>query len=170
VAPLPVVAAGGIADGRGLAAVLALGASAGWIGTRFLSSPEATIHPRYRERVIGAGENDTYYSGTLYDIGWPDAPHRILRNKTVEAWEGAGSPPSGSRPGEGDVVATSAIAGPAVRYSISAPYFDMTGDIDALPMWAGQGVALVRREQAAGDIVREIAAEAEVAQRRLAAL
>src|SRR5262249_37713043 len=51
VSPTPVVAAGGIADGRGLAAVLALGASGAWIGTRFLASNEAAIHPRYRERL-----------------------------------------------------------------------------------------------------------------------
>lgn len=170
VSPLPVVAAGGIADGRGLAAVLALGASAAWIGTRFLASTESTIHSRYRERIIQAGEDDTYYSETFYDIGWPDAPHRVLRNTLIDAWEKAGSPPSGSRPGEGDIVATSAIAGPAIRYSIAAPFFDTVGDIDALPMWAGQGVGLVTRPQRADEIVEEIVAEAEVARHRLAGL
>ena len=55
----PVVAAGGIADGRGLAAMLALGAAGAWIGTRFLASQEATIHPRYRERLLSATEDDT---------------------------------------------------------------------------------------------------------------
>jgi nitronate monooxygenase/enoyl-[acyl-carrier protein] reductase II len=53
VAPVPVVAAGGIADGRGLAAVLALGAEAAWIGTRFLGATEADLHPLYRARVLG---------------------------------------------------------------------------------------------------------------------
>ena len=52
VGKLPVVAAGGIADGRGLAAVLSLGASGAWIGTRFLSAHEAAIHPRYRDRTV----------------------------------------------------------------------------------------------------------------------
>jgi NAD(P)H-dependent flavin oxidoreductase YrpB (nitropropane dioxygenase family) len=168
VAPLPVVAAGGIADGRGLAAALALGASAAWIGTRFLASPESIIHARYRERVVEASADNTYYSRNLYNVGWPDAPHRVLRNKTVDAWEAAGSPAPGARPGEGEVVATSPTAGDAVRYSISAPIFDTTGDIDALPMWSGQGVGLVRREQAAGKIVKEIADEARDVIRRLA--
>src|SRR3954468_8436275 len=59
VGPVPVVAAGGIADGRGLAAALALGAAGVWIGTRFLASHEATIHPRYLERLLAASENDT---------------------------------------------------------------------------------------------------------------
>lgn len=170
VAPLPVVAAGGVADGRGLAAVLALGASAAWIGTRFLAAPEATIHAHYRARIITATEDDTFYSRELYDIGWPDAGHRVLRNKTVAAWEAAGRPPSGSRPGEGDIVATSELTGDAIRYSIAGPYIDSIGDIDAMAMWAGQGVGLVAREQSAGDIVREIAAEADAVRARLAAL
>jgi hypothetical protein len=78
VSPVPVVAAGGIADGRGLAAALALGASGAWIGTRFLASEEATIHPRYREHLLQAGENDTVFLENLFDIRWPNAPHRVL--------------------------------------------------------------------------------------------
>ena len=60
----PVIAAGGIADGRGLAAAMALGASGAWIGTRFLASPEAAIHSRYRDLLLAAKETDTEY-GTL---------------------------------------------------------------------------------------------------------
>src|SRR5262245_11329932 len=104
VSPSPVIAAGGIADGRGLAAALVLGAAGVWIGTRFLASQEAAIHPRYRELLLGATEDDTVLLEELFDIRWPKAPHRVLRNKTVEAWEAAGRPPSGKRPGEGDVV------------------------------------------------------------------
>jgi NAD(P)H-dependent flavin oxidoreductase YrpB (nitropropane dioxygenase family) len=97
VSPVPVVAAGGIADGRGLAAALALGAAGAWIGTRFLASREAAIHPRYRELLLKAGENDTVFLEELFDVNWPKAPHRVLRNKTVEVWEAAGRPPSGKR-------------------------------------------------------------------------
>jgi NAD(P)H-dependent flavin oxidoreductase YrpB (nitropropane dioxygenase family) len=75
VAPTPVVAAGGIADGRGLAAVLALGAAGAWIGTRFLASHEAVIHPRYREILLQAKETETFYT-ELFDVGWPKALHR----------------------------------------------------------------------------------------------
>src|SRR3954453_3733698 len=78
VAPVPVVAAGGIADGRGLAAVLALGAAGAWIGTRFLASHEAGIHHRYRELLLRARETDTVYLDNLFDVRWPDAPHRTL--------------------------------------------------------------------------------------------
>lgn len=160
VTPVPVVAAGGIADGRGLAAALALGASGAWIGTRFLASSEVAIHPHYRKRLMSATEDDTVYLDNLFDVGWPNAPHRVLRNSTVEAWEAAGRPQSGKRPGEGDVVATSKSRGPIVRYRSYTPASDAEGDIDALPLWAGQSVALVNRVQPAADIVREIEAEA----------
>jgi len=168
VSPIPVVAAGGIADGRGLAAVLALGASGAWIGTRFLASEEAAIHPRYRERLLKATENDTIFLEELFDVRWPKAPHRVLRNRTVADWEAAGRPRSGLRPGEGEVIATSRSAGPIVRYQSYTPGADAEGDIDALALWAGQSVGLVSRRQPAGDIVREISQEAQTILGRLA--
>ena len=167
VSPAPVVAAGGIADGRGLAAALALGAGGAWIGTRFLASHEATIHPRYRDRLLQANENDTVFLENLFDIHWPNAPHRVLRNQTVETWEAAGRPPSGNRPGEGEVIATARSNRQIVRYQSYTPGTDAEGDIDALSLWAGQSVGLVSKLQSAGDIVREIADEAEVILRRL---
>jgi NAD(P)H-dependent flavin oxidoreductase YrpB (nitropropane dioxygenase family) len=167
VSPIPVVAAGGVADGRGLAAALALGASGAWIGTRFLASHEAAIHPRYRERLLQANENDTVFVENLFDIRWPNAPHRVLRNQTVDAWEAAGRPPSGKRPGEGEVIASSRSSGPIVRYQSYTPGADAEGDIDALPLWAGQSVGLVSKLESAGDIVREIADEARLILQRL---
>src|SRR5437764_1187012 len=140
VSPVPVVAAGGIADGRGLAAALMLGAAGVWIGTRFLASQEADVHPRYRELLLNATENDTFFAQELFDIRWPKASHRILRNKTVEAWEAAGCPPSGRRPGEGEVIGASRSGGPVVRYQSYTPASDAEGDIDAMPLWAGQSV------------------------------
>jgi NAD(P)H-dependent flavin oxidoreductase YrpB (nitropropane dioxygenase family) len=168
VKPTPVVAAGGIADGRGLAAALALGAAGAWIGTRFLASPEAAIHRRYRELLLRARETDTIYLDNLFDVRWPNAPHRTLRNKTVEAWEGAGRPAPGLRPGEGEVIATSPSFGPIVRYQSHTPGTDVEGDVDALSLWAGQSVGLVSKVQSAGDIVREIADEARLILRHLA--
>jgi NAD(P)H-dependent flavin oxidoreductase YrpB (nitropropane dioxygenase family) len=168
VSPAPVVAAGGIADGRGLAAALALGAAGAWIGTRFLASHEAAIHPHYRERLLKANENDTVFLENLFDIRWPNAPHRTLRNRTVEVWEAAGRPPSGRRPGEGEVIATSRSSGAIVRYQSYTPGPDADGDIDALSLWAGQSVGLVSKVQSAGDIVRKIADEARATIRRLA--
>lgn len=168
VASVPVVAAGGIADGRGLAAVLALGAAGAWIGTRFLASPEASIHPHYRERVLGARETETFF-GEVFDIGWPGAPHRVLVNETVRAWEKAGRPEPGKRPGEGEPVVISASDGEVVRYRSYTPRPDIEGDVDALPLWAGQSAGLVGAVKPAGEIVREIAAAAEAILHRLPA-
>jgi NAD(P)H-dependent flavin oxidoreductase YrpB (nitropropane dioxygenase family) len=167
VKPVPVVAAGGIADGRGLAAALALGAAGAWIGTRFLLSEEAAIHPRYREHLQRANENDTVYLDNLFDGRWPDAPHRVLRNQTIATWEAAGRPPSGKRPGEGEVIGTSRSVGPILRYQSYTPGADADGDIDAMALWAGQSVGLVSKLKPAGEIVREIAADADAILRRL---
>lgn len=167
VVPVPVVAAGGIADGRGLAAVLALGAVGAWVGTRFLAASEAGIHPDYRRRILAAGEADTFY-GTLFDRGWPDAPHRTLRNSTVEAWERMGRPASGSRPGEHDEPASRSDGTPINRYASLTPTAAMTGNVEPLPHWAGQGVGLVTQEQSADEIVRSLLSEAEAVLRSLA--
>ena len=167
VSPVPVVAAGGIADGRGLAAALALGAAGAWIGTRFLASNEAAIHPRYRERILQANEADTIYLDNLFDIRWPNAPHRTLRNQTVQTWETTGRPASGKRPGEGEVIGTSKSVGPIVRYQSYTPGADSEGDIDAMSLWAGQSVGLVSKTQFAAEIVREIAEQADSILRQL---
>lgn len=167
--PVPVVAAGGVADGAALAAVLAAGAAGAWIGTRFLAAEEAAIHPRYRERLFAACETDTVHTA-LFDVGWADAPHRVLRNATVETWEAAGRPASGARPGEGEVLARGPHGGPMLRYQSATPGVGASGDIDALSLWAGQGVSQVRRLQPAAEIVHEIVAQAEAEIGRLGRL
>jgi nitronate monooxygenase len=165
--PVPVVAAGGIADGRGFAAALALGASGVWVGTRFVASVEAGLHPDYKERLLGADETATVWS-TLFDVGWPDAPHRTLRNSTVQAWEAAGRPEPGRRPGEGEPVAAQEDTSEVVRYSVSDPVPGMTGELEALALYAGQGVGLLREILPAAEIVRTMAAEAGQVLERLA--
>lgn len=162
----PVIAAGGIADGRGLAAVLALGAGAAWMGTRFVTSAEAPTHPQYVARLLEARETDTFH-GTLFDIGWPDATHRVLRNATIEAWLAAGSPPSGDRPGEGEVLATRADGSEIVRYSSMSPRVGTTGRIEELSLWSGQSVGLVNDVLPAAEIVRRTVSDAEAILARL---
>jgi nitronate monooxygenase len=156
VAPVPVIAAGGIADARGVAAVLALGAQAAWVGTRFLLAQEAPVHPEYRRRLIAAAETDAEWYANLYDVGWPNAPHRALRNSTSDAWETAGWPAAGARPGEGEAVAHLASGEPLVRYSSEMALEGATGDVGALSLWAGQSVALANRVQPAAQIVAEL--------------
>jgi NAD(P)H-dependent flavin oxidoreductase YrpB (nitropropane dioxygenase family) len=152
---MPVIAAGGIGDARGVAAVLALGAQAAWLGTRFLLAWEMPLHDEYRRRVMDAAETDAEWYADLYEVGWPDAPHRALRNSTAEMWEAAGRPPLGSRPGEG-VIARFPSGEEILRYEPGAPMVGTTGDIEALSLWAGQSVALARKPQPAADIVAEL--------------
>jgi nitronate monooxygenase len=156
VEPVPVIAAGGIGDARGVAAVLVLGAQAAWVGTRFLLADEAPVHTEYRRRLIAAAETDPEWYANLYDVGWPEAPHRALRNSTAEAWERAGRAPPGLRPGEGDEVARLASGAPLVRYAAAMALEGATGDVGALSLWAGQSVALARRTQSAAEIVAEL--------------
>jgi len=157
VSPLPVIAAGGIGDARGVAAVLALGAGAAWVGTRFLLAEEAPVHERYRARLLAADETEALWFADLFDVGWPNAPHRALRNATTEAWEAAGRPPPGARPGEGEEVAVAPTGRAVLRYSSGTALEGTTGDVDALSLWAGQSVALADRVQPAAEIVRELA-------------
>jgi nitronate monooxygenase len=156
VAPVPVIAAGGIGDARGVAAVLALGAQAAWLGTRFLLAEETPLHEEYRRRLIAAAETDAHWYANLYQVGWPDAPHRALRNSTAQAWESAGRPAPGSRPGEGEQIARRTSGEPIVRYSSALPLEGTTGEVAALSLWAGQSVALATRTQPAADIVAEL--------------
>ena len=156
VAPVPVIAAGGIGDARGVAAVLALGAQAAWLGTRFLLAEEMPVHEDYRRRLIAAAETDPQLYPNLYEVGWPDSPHRALRNSTAKAWEAAGRPPLAQRPGQGDVIAHFASGESIVRYEPAPPMAGTTGEIEALSMWAGQSVALAREPQSAADIVTEL--------------
>jgi nitronate monooxygenase len=157
---LPVVAAGGIADGRGLASALMLGASGAMVGTALLVADECDAHPKYKDAILMAGEDDTAH-GCVFDAGWPGAPSRVLRNSTLRAWEQAGSPPSGKRPGESDIVAHGASHTPIPRYGVAPPSRDVEGDIEAMALYAGQGVGLVTTRAPAATIITKIARDAQ---------
>lgn len=163
VAPLPVIAAGGIADGRGVAAALALGAQSVSLGTRFLCTPECTA--AYKDRVVAARAEDTFFS-TLFDIGWPDANHRVLRNEAVRRWEAAGAPASGQRPGEGETIGRMPVAGQDVevpRYGVLPPLTGFEGDFEQAALYCGESCALVNDIRPAAEIVAELATTAGLA-------
>jgi nitronate monooxygenase len=162
----PVVAAGGIADGRGIAAALALGADGAWLGTRFLATEEAAVHRLYRRRVVEADETATVHS-TLFDEGWPGVPHRVLENATVEAWEAAGRPDS-DRPGTDDIVAETEDGTPVRRYEDSLAVPGMTGDVEELPLYAGQSAGGVEDVAPADEVVAALADETDEALERVA--
>lgn len=96
---VPVLAAGGIADGRGVAAALALGAEGVWVGTRLIASHEAHAHEEYKRRVVAARESDIART-CIFGPEWPDAPMRVIRNRVVQEWEGrdAHTPPQPDPP------------------------------------------------------------------------
>jgi len=157
----PVVAAGGIADGRGIAAVLTLGAAGAWLGTRFLATEEAHIHRLYRQRVIDAAETETVYA-TLFDDGWPETPHRVLENETVDAWKQAGKPET-DRPGADDIVAEAPDGTPVRRYEDSLAVPEMDGEITNVPLYAGQSAGLTHDIQPADALVDTLTAETTTA-------
>jgi nitronate monooxygenase len=154
----PVVAAGAIADGRGLAACLMLGAGGVMIGTALAASEESDAHPDYKQALLNASDGDTVLN-TLFDVGWPNAPSRVLRNETARTWEHAGAP--AARPGESETIAHSATGSPIPRYSVAPPTRGVTGDIAAMALYAGQGVGLVKRIEPAADILARIVSQAE---------
>jgi NAD(P)H-dependent flavin oxidoreductase YrpB (nitropropane dioxygenase family) len=163
VKPVPVIASGGVADGRGLVAALSLGAQAISMGTRFLASQEAQAPREYKERIVQGTAEETVYT-QLFDIGWPDAPHRVLRNKAIAEWEAAGRPPTGRRPGEGTVVGSMPLADTlvdVVRYAVFPPKPGFTGDLDYVALYAGESCSLVHDIKPAAQIVREVMREAE---------
>ena len=152
---LPVLAAGGVADGRGIAAVLALGAEAAWIGTRFLLAEEARVHPRYQQLLQAATEADTLYTGR-FEGGWPNAPHRVLHRPTD--WERAE-----------EILAHYADGEAIGQLSSNLPAPGVTGNIDAMCLYAGQSVGLVRERLPAAQIVETLGQETRQALRNLEA-
>ncbi len=155
---LPVVAAGGIADGRAIIAALTLGAAGVWIGTRFLGAEEACIHEDYRTALFAASETDTAYS-SLFNKGW-ECPHRTLKNSTFRNWEAAGKPAPGNRPGESEIIAHRPDGSGIERYTSATPNAAFDGTIEALPLWAGQGVHRLKQRQPAEEIFQQLVDEA----------
>lgn len=149
---VPVLAAGGIATARDLAAVLACGAAGARIGTRFVASAESGAHPDYVAALIAASAPDTSLT-ECFSTMWPDAPHRVLRS-AIEAAEACTE----------DVVGETRLgdrAVPVARLSVICPSKETTGRIDAMALYAGESVTHVRSVQPAGEIVRELVEGAE---------
>lgn len=140
---VPVIAAGGIADGRGIAAAFMLGADAIQVGTRFLSAHECTVHQNYKQKVLNAKDIDTVVTGRP-----TGHPVRVLKNKLsrqfTELEAKAGSLE------EFEALGVGALAKAVVE-----------GDIDYGSIMAGQIAAIVRKEQSCKEIITEMFAEAE---------
>jgi NAD(P)H-dependent flavin oxidoreductase YrpB (nitropropane dioxygenase family) len=155
----PVVATGGIATARAMAAALAAGASAVRVGTRFVASTESGAHPRYVALLLRAHAADTVLT-TTFSTGWPDAPHRVLRS-CVEAAQAF----------HGEIVGEQHLdssTNPIPRFATPPPGAITTGEIDAMALYAGQSVGMVHDVKPAAAIVAELADGAERLLRRWA--
>jgi nitronate monooxygenase len=149
-APVPVLAAGGIADGRGVAAALALGAAGALIGTRFQATAEALVDPVITRAIVDGSAEDTERS-TVLDVArgsaWPSKYHaRTLGHPYLDRWRG--------REAE---LAADAQARQDYQDDVAS------GAIPPLPVWAGEGVDLITDLPPAADLVATLAAHAEEA-------
>jgi len=170
VPPALVLAAGGIADARGLAAALCLGADGVMMGTRFLATPEANAHPVYKAGLVAASEEDTVCT-ILFGRGWPHAPHRALRTRFVREWVDRETETQDSRSDE-PVIGHTVIGGaeiPIQRFVSMPPNIHATGDIKLMSLLAGQSVGLVDEIRPAAEIHRETVNGAERLIRELSA-
>lgn len=149
VAPVPVAAAGGVADGRGLAAALMLGAAGVLVGTRFCATPEWLGHDNAKARIV-AEDGDATVRTTVFDIvrryDWPE-PYtgRAIRNAFVERWHGR------------EEELTRTLATEANRYANAVT----AGDMDTAVVFAGEGIDLIRDIAPAADVLARLVAEAE---------
>jgi nitronate monooxygenase len=163
VEPTPVLASGGIGDGAGLARAIELGAQGVSLGTRFVACGEANVHPDYKARIVASSGRDTVYTEDLFDVGWPGAPHRALRNRVHAEWEAAGCPPSGSRPREGTSIGSRVYPwGTAEwpRYAVGMTTREFDGDVEYAPLWAGESCSVVNDIKPAAQIVADLVREA----------
>lgn len=148
VAPKPVLAAGGVADGRGLAAAIALGADGVLLGTRFLASVESPLHPNFKQAILDSDGHDTFLT-EIPDLAaglvWPGAMSRSLRNAFAERWVGR----------EWMIRQHQKKIFKDVRAAREA------GDAEETPLSMGQDAGLINDIPPAAEIVTRIAAEAE---------
>jgi nitronate monooxygenase len=147
---VPVVAAGGIATARGVAAALAAGAHGVRVGTRFIAATESDAHPAWVRALIDAAAEDAVVS-VAFNVGLPEpGPHRVLRS-SIEAAQAL----------TGDEAGVLRLAGaeiPVARFGAQPPTRDSTGAIEAMPFYAGQSAGAVRAIQPAAEIMAELAA------------
>ena len=162
---LPVIAAGGIATGQHIATALEAGAAGVSIGTRFVASQEARALDEYKHRIVDATSSDTVFT-QLFDIGWPNANHRVIRNSTYDQWEAAGEPDSGERPNEGEIVGTYQVGEQKIdipRYAVYPAALEFSGDIEATALYAGESVDNIDTVQSTAEIMDGLVAELKTA-------
>jgi nitronate monooxygenase len=160
---IPVLSSGGIGNGEGIHKALVAGASGAMLGTRFVATIESNAHPAYQRALMTAHANDTVLT-TCFEGGWPNAPHRALRNRTFVMWDAAGCPPAGKRPGEGDVLARRPDGSPVLRYQSASCGREVQGAVEECALFAGLGVDFVKDMPSAAELVERLWRECEAAE------
>ena len=160
--PTPVIAAGGIADGRGLAAALCLGAAGVCVGTRLVATLEANAHDEYKRRIVEATEADIARTA-IFGPEWPDAPMRVIRNRVVREWAGndTRTPPQPDPPRSIGKTLLGGQEYPMPKFSAILPTPETSGDFEEMCLAAGESAALTMAITSAREAVQEIASEAE---------
>ncbi|MEM7412179.1 MAG: nitronate monooxygenase [Myxococcota bacterium] len=151
---VPVIAAGGIATARDLAAVLVCGAAGARVGTRFVAAAESGAHPSYVKALIDAHAADTCLT-EAFSVMWPNAPHRVLRS-SITAAEALSEDIIGE-------VQLSDQTLPVQRLSVICPSKETTGHIEAMALYAGESVTNVRSVEPAASIVSDLVSGATAA-------
>ena len=158
------VAAGGIADGAGVASALRAGADGVWVGTRLVASAESYAHSEYKRRLVDADGGAVVT--TAFGPEWPDQRYRLLPTPTVWEWAGREHEIPAPPPGP-DVIGHTTLFPHSARLAYAMPKFsavpptpDATGDWDEMAFPAGQGVGLIHDVPPAAEIVRDMMAEA----------
>lgn len=164
---IPVVASGGIANGKGMLAALTLGASGVCLGTRFLMTHESAANSFYKRMIADASDTSTVYTRRLFNIGWDHAPHRIIQNSTWKQWVDAGEPEPGNRPNEYETVARNAKGEDIVRYSDASPLIGVTGNLETLALYAGQSAGLISDVKTAATVIEDLMTELKQANRKV---
>jgi nitronate monooxygenase len=147
---VPIVAAGGIGNASAVRAAMALGADAVRVGTRFVATRESYAHPDYIDALVNANTDDSVLT-EAFGVGWPNAPHRVLRS----AIDAATVAPDDV---VGETVSPVGSVLPMVRFGASSPNRDTKGDIAAMALYAGRSVGSVDRIMTAAEVVAELAA------------
>lgn len=157
---MPLVAAGGIVDGRTMAAALVAGAEAVWCGTRFLATHEANAAEGFKRRVVESGPGDTEISH-VFGPEWPGEPVRALANAAVRTARGRAA--QALQEAQGDVIGTVVLGGerlPVPRYSAILPIRDMDADLDWACLTVGEASATIEAIEPAAALVARMTEEA----------
>jgi len=154
---IPVVASGGIADGRGLLAALALGADGIQCGTVFLASTESFAHDYHKQRIIAAKPGDTVHTD-LFAINWPpDCPVRVLKNGVTDEADALWGHHPGQLP---RVVIGDEEGRPLYKFGTDSPLRSTGGDLEKMALYAGEGAALVSAVRPAAEIIGSLMRDA----------